>query len=256
MQISGTRALVTGAAGGLGDAISRELAARGSTITASGRNQAGLERLANQLAGDVELCDLTDHEQVDALAGRVGEWDILVANAGTGGDVPIEQMDDAHIDDFISINLRAPIVLATRFIQQRRAAGKGGHVVLIGSLSGVVATPESRMYNATKFGLRGFGLSLRQDLTNEPIGVSVVAPGFVRDAGMFANNDVELPPGVRTSSPAEVGRAVARAIEKDLAEVFVAPREVRVLASFGGLAPRISERIQQRLGVAERKRGK
>ena len=68
-----------------------------------------------------------------------------------------------------------------------------GHLVFISSLSGKVASPASSIYSATKFGLRGFALGLREDLAPHGVGVSVVLPGFIRDAGMFAEAAVKLP---------------------------------------------------------------
>ncbi len=255
MQIRGKRALVTGAAGGLGTAISEELASRGASVVVSGRNRAGLETLAERIGGDVLVADLDDDADVARLAGAMPDVDLLIANAGTGGDVPLEDLDTAQIDFSINVNLRAPIVLSTAFAQAHLAAGTPGHIVLIGSLSGIAASPNTRMYNSTKFGLRGFGLSLRQDLHGTVVGCSVVEPGFIREAGMFADSAIDLPPGVRTKGPGDVARAVAAAIEGDKGEVFVSPIELRLLSTLASVAPGFSATVQRKLGVAERKGG-
>ena len=124
------------------------------------------------------------------------------------------------------------------------AARRDGHLVFVGSLSGKSAGPHSSLYSATKFGLRGFALSLRQDLAEHGVGVSLVSPGFVRDAGMFADSGARLPPGVGTSTPEDVAAAVVRAIEGDRAEVDVAPLPVRAGARLAGLAPGLSAGVQ------------
>jgi len=254
MELTGARTLVTGAAGGLGSAISRELARRGAHLLVSGRNQPGLEQLAHEIGAEVVVADLTDRADVDRLAGTLADLDVLVANAGIGDSTSLDDVaaDTSSLDASIDVNLRAPIRLATAFAAARLASDRPGHIVLVGSLAGLAASPNTRMYNATKFGLRGFGLSLRQELDGTGVGVSLVEPGFIRDAGMFVNSAVDLPPGVRTKSPQDVARSVARAIEGDIGEVFVAPIELRIAASFAAVAPGLSASVQRRLGVADR----
>ncbi len=102
--------------------------------------------------------------------------------------------------------------------------------MFVSSLSGRAASARSSLYNATKFGLRGFALALRMDLRAQGVGVSLVSPGFIRDAGMFADSGAPLPPGVGTRSPQDVARAVAEAIERNRAEVDVAPLSLRLRA--------------------------
>jgi short-subunit dehydrogenase len=118
-----------------------------------------------------------------------------------------------------------------------------GHLVFVASLAGKAANPRSSIYNATKFGLRGFALGLRTDLGPHGVGVSVISPGFVRDAGMFAKSGAS-PAGLGTTTPQRVGAAVIRAIERDVAEVAVAPLRHRALAHAGLAAPGLAARVQ------------
>ena len=90
-----------------------------------------------------------------------------------------------------------------------------GHMVFISSLSGKSATPLSSIYNATKFGLRGFALGLRADLDPLGIGVSLVSPGTIREAGMYADSGAKPIPGLGTGSPEQVAAAVVKAIEHE-----------------------------------------
>jgi len=256
MQIRGKRILVTGASGGLGGAIVDELARRGADLVLTARRRELLEQLAARTGAEVVVADLTDRADVERLVGGSEGIDVLVLNAGVGGDTVLAEETPERIDAVIDVNLRAPIQMAVAFAQRHLEAGTPAQIVLVGSLSGLAATPVTRMYNATKFGLRGFAHSLRQDLDGTGIGVSLVSPGFIRDAGMFAEGGIDLPPGVRTKSPADVAAGVVKAIEANPAEVFVSPVELRLGATLATVAPALSAAIQKRVGAADMKSGR
>ena len=130
------------------------------------------------------------------------------------------------------------------------AARGRGHVVFISSLAGKATTPGTLVYNATKFGLRGFAGGLRADLRPSGVGVSAVFPGFISDAGMFADaGDVKLPPGVGTKTPDQVAVAVLAAIEKNRGEVDVAPIGMRLSSAFAGIAPELAARMARGAGA-------
>ena len=126
-----------------------------------------------------------------------------------------------------------------------------GQIVLISSLAGKVATAGSSLYSTTKFALRGFGSGLRADLHDSGVGVSVVFPGFVRDAGMFHESQVELPGYVGTCSPDDVAAAVRSAIENDRGEVDVAPIAVRAATKASEIAPGLMGAVVRRLGSSD-----
>jgi short-subunit dehydrogenase len=119
------------------------------------------------------------------------------------------------------------------------------------SMSGKTASVGGSVYSATKFGLRGFALGLREDLRGTGVGVSTVFPGFISDAGMFHDAEVKLPGYVATRTPEQVAAAVVRAIERDRSEIDVAPLAVRLGAAVAGIAPELSGRLQRRLGSDE-----
>ncbi len=252
MQIRGATALVTGASGGLGQAIARDLAGRGAKLILTARRTATIEALAEELGAEAVTADLTDQADVERLGRLGGDVDLLVANAGTGSDVPLDDVDAAEVDFSIDVNLRSPILLTTAFAQGHLASGRAGHVVLIGSLSGLAPSPGTFLYNATKFGLRGFALSVRQDLHGSDVGLSIVEPGFIRDAGMFHEGGIELPPGVRTCAPEDVALGVVRAIERDQAEVFVAPTELRVASTLATVAPGLTAAVMRKVDARGR----
>jgi short-subunit dehydrogenase len=249
MQLAGSTALVTGATGGIGDAIARALAARGTRLVISGRREEELSRLAAELGATAIACDLAASEGVDRLAGAAVDAgaQILIANAGVPAAGNLADLSQQEIDRMLQVNLRAPIALARALLPAMLDRG-AGHLVFVSSLQGKSAVPLSSVYSATKFGLRGFALALRQDLREEGVGVSVVMPGFIRDAGMFAETGYRLPPGVGTKSPADVAEAVIGAIEHDRAEVDVAPVALRAGAAIASVAPELSARVSRLLG--------
>jgi len=248
MKISGSTVLLTGATGGIGHAIARELHRRGATLILTGRRQEELEALAKEVGGRALTADLSDRAEVDRLTTEAGEVDILVANAGLPGTGLIDELKVEEIDRLLDVNLRAPIMTA-RALAPGMARRGGGHLLFVSSLSGKVATTRSALYSATKFGLRGFALGLREDLREQNVGVSVVCPGFIREAGMFADSGVKLPKGVGTSSPDDVARTVATAIERNRAEVDVAPLPMRAGAMFAGIAPSLAAAASRAAGA-------
>jgi short-subunit dehydrogenase len=251
MSLVGGRVLVTGATGGIGHAIARAFAARGAELTLTGRRVEVLEPLADELKGRSVACDLSDPEQVARLAADALDWgvDVLVANAGLPASGLLTELTGEQVDRMIEVNLRAPIVLAHALVPQMIARGRG-HMVFVSSLSGKVAAPSSSMYSATKFGLRGFALGLREDLRPHGVGVSTVFPGFISGAGMFADAGVKLPVGVGTRTPEQVAEATIRAIERNRAEVDVAPVSLRFGAAFAGIAPQIAATVSRFGGSA------
>jgi short-subunit dehydrogenase len=251
LELAGSTALVTGATGGIGDAIARALHARGVQLLVSGRREAELTQLADELGGSAIVGDLAVGAEVDRLAAAAleSDVDVLVANAALPASGLLSDLTQAQVDRMLDVNLRAPIELARVLAPAMVARGRG-HLVFVSSISGKVASPASSLYNATKFGLRGFAFGLREDLRGSGVGVSVVAPGFIREAGMFAKTSVRLPPGVGTRSPQDVAAAVLRAIERNRAEVDVAPLGLRAGAWFGSVAPGTAGWVSDKLGSA------
>jgi short-subunit dehydrogenase len=238
---------LTGATGGIGNAIARAVAARGAQLVLTGRRTEVLEPLAAELGATAVGCDLAERDQVDRLIAEAGQVDVLIANAAHPASGLFTEFDQQKIDQLLEVNLRAPIALA-RALAPPMVARHGGHMVFISSLAGKAASPASAIYSATKFGLRGFALGAREDLHPHGVGVSVVLPGFIRDAGMFADAEVELPRGVGTRTPEQVAAAVVRAVERDRAEIEVAPLALRLGAGLASVAPGLAAAASRRMG--------
>jgi short-subunit dehydrogenase len=201
MKLHGAKVLVTGATGGIGRALAVELARRGGEMVLTGRRTDLLDPLAEQLGGRAIPADLDNPDAVEELLNTAGEIDVLVANAALTASGLLADYSVAEIDRALQVNLRAPIVMAKLASEHMAARGRG-HLVFISSLSGKAASGKASLYNATKFGMRGFALALREDMRPHNVGVSTVFPGFIRDAGMFADSGATLPRAPsRTTSP-------------------------------------------------------
>jgi len=237
--------LLTGATGGLGRAIAEALAGRGAELSLSGRKREALEQLAAELPGDghrVLPADLGELGAAEKLAAEAGAVDVLVANAGLPGSGRLQELTPELLARTLRVNLEAPMLLAQALEPSMVERGQG-HMVFISSLSGKSATPLSSIYNATKFGLRGFALGLRADLDRLGVGVSLVSPGTIREAGMYADSGAKPIPGLGTGSPQQVADAVVKSIEQNKVEIAVAPVRQRILAHFALSTPGISVKV-------------
>jgi len=250
MRIQGSTVLLTGATGGIGHAIARALGARGASLILTGRRTEVLGPLAEELRARSIAVDLTSAEEVDRLVAEAGPVDILIANAALPGSGMLADLSVVDIDRALAVNLRAPIVL-TRALSPAMVSRRSGHLLYISSLAGKVSAPGASIYNATKFGLRGFASAMRTELRSSGVGVSSIFPGFISDAGMFADTGLDLPAGVGTRTPEEVAEAVVSAIERNRGEVDVAPLPLRAGARLAGFAPELSHTLTRKLGGEE-----
>jgi short-subunit dehydrogenase len=255
MELEGKRVLLSGATGGLGRAIAEQLAGHGAALVLSSRKAEELDRLARSLPGGeaqhaVIVADLADPGAAEELVARAGDLDGLVANAALPATGRLESLSSEEVQRALRVNFESPILMA-RALAPKLAEKGEGHLVFIASLSGKVGSPRSALYNSTKFGLRGFAFGLREDLHPHGVGVSIVSPGFVREAGMFADASMKPPPGLGTTTPEKVAKAVVRAIRRNRNEITVAPRRQRFVAEVGYRHPELAALVQRR-GGAER----
>jgi len=248
VNLAGRTVLLTGATGGLGQAIARAVAARGARLVLTGRRADVLEPLAAEVSGRPLPCDLSVAAEVERLLREAGQVDVLIANAAVPASGTIDTFSVEEIDRAVATNLRAPMLLAHALVLPMAARGSG-HVVFVNSTHGKTVSPGSAIYSATKFGLRGFALGLREDLRGRGVGVSTVFPAFIREAGMFHDSGAKLPFYVRTRTPEDVAAAVIRSIERNRSELDVAPLPLRLGAVVASVLPELSGRVQRRLGA-------
>jgi 3-oxoacyl-[acyl-carrier protein] reductase len=183
-DLSGKTALVTGATGGIGQAIARALHAQGATVALSGTRREVLEGLAAELGGRTHVlpCDLADKDAVEALVPQaeaaMGQLDILVANAGITRDNLFVQLRDEDWEQVINVNLTATFRLsraAVRGMMRRRF----GRIIGITSIVGVTGNPGQGNYAAAKAGMIGMMKSVAAEYAKRGVTANCVAPGFV-----------------------------------------------------------------------------
>ena len=217
-DLTGKKALVTGATGGIGGAIARALHASGAEVALSGTRQEALDALRAELPGSVALaCNLSDPDETDGLIGRaeeaLGGLDILVANAGITKDGLLLRMKDEDFERVLDVNLGSYFRLA-------RAASKGmmkrrfGRIIAITSVVGVTGNPGQANYAASKAGMIGFTKSIAQELASRGITANCIAPGFIVSPMTDALNDAQKEaitksiPAARLGQPDDIAAAV------------------------------------------------
>lgn len=236
MKIAGETVLLTGATGGIGRVLARRLTRAGADLTVTGRDAKALRELADGLGARWVPADLADPGEVAELADRCAGTSMLVANAALPASGDLLDYTLEQVDRSLTVNLSSVVAL-TRLLAPAMVTAGRGHLAFVGSMSGKAATPFSSLYTASKFGLRGFAHAARIDLREAGVGVSLVQPGFVGEAGMFARTGAPVPRGARTISPDQVATALIRAVERNRAEVNVAPLGLRLRCALAVQCP-------------------
>lgn len=231
MKAANARVLLTGASGGIGQAIAKELLSRGASVMLSGRSPGKLAALARQLGGNGDAAgrvqwhaaDLDDPTSLLALREAAVQWrvNVLVNAAGTPSFGGFESLDAAHIEQVLHTNLIAPMRLTQALLpslrRQRRA-----QVIHVGSALGRLGLPGYAVYSASKFGLRGFCEALRRELHDSPVRVQYLGPRSTRtgfnDARVEAYNRAT---GTAVDAPETVALALVALLQSEAAERFV-----------------------------------
>ncbi|MDQ6839191.1 MAG: SDR family NAD(P)-dependent oxidoreductase [Actinomycetota bacterium] len=248
VAISGGRALVTGASSGIGAATARALASHGVAVALAGRQLAALAAVAAATGGRAFPGDLTEPGYPARLVAdattALGGLDIVVCNAGGGWAGPFSEMAPTDIDDLIDLNLRAPVHLLRAALPDLVAKGRG-HLVLVGSIAGLVGVANEVVYSATKAGMTGLADAMRAELASTGVKVSLVSPGVV-DTAFFSRRNRPYGRDRPTPIPAtEVADAIIDCLRFGRPEAIV-PAWLTVPARIHGLAPRAYQVLARR----------
>lgn len=262
-QIKEKTALVTGATGGIGREIVRKLAEHGVNIVLSSRSPTKLQKLSGELQSNGVhvshvVADVSSQDQIKHLAEKAetqsGEIDILINNAAIESAYPYDKVEIDIIEQMVAVNQTAPMIL-TRLLLPGMIKRGEGHIVNISSLAGLVGTPFEEIYSTTKHALVGFSRSLRLSLAHEGhnVGVSVLCPSFVEDAGMYHSASIEggaTAPFMLGTVPMEkVGKAVIRAITKNKPEIVLSGKPILPFLVTQTILPKLADRMSAQIGV-------
>ena len=214
------KALLTGASGGIGKAVARELIAAGANVCLTGRNEEELLKLQNELGdnADIIIADLSDHANIISLVKeaeeKLGGIDILVNNAGITKDNIFLRMSDEEWNDVIDINLNSTFKM-TKAVIRGMVKRRYGRIINITSVIGVTGMAGQSNYSASKAAIIGMSKSLAQEVGSRSITVNCIAPGFIETnmtAGLSEARKEEILKSIvvkRLGLPEDVSGAVS-----------------------------------------------
>jgi short-subunit dehydrogenase len=261
-DLRGATAIVTGASRGIGVYIARALAEEGASLSLAARSEAELEQVRTEMealgvTAIATVCDVVSADDrarlIERTESELGPIDILVNNAGIERIRRFESAPESDFTETLAINLEAPILL-TRAIVPGMLERRRGHVVNIASGAGKVGVAYGTSYCASKHGLVGFTHALRSEYEREPVGFSVVCPGFVTEAGMYdrwEQQGVHAPRIAGSSTPEKVAAVTVDCIKRDRSEVLVNTPPVRPLVVIGNMFPKLIPTILRRFGYTK-----
>ena len=262
MELNGRIGILTGASRGLGQLFAEELASRGADLVLAARSKDDLEETAEKVRArgrkalpvPTDIGDPSQLEDLVAAAEReFGAIDLLVNNAGVELTGYSDRLELDDIDRAVRINVSALIQLTRLVIPQMIERGSG-HVCNIASTAGKVARPYATVYAATKHAVIGFSWSLRAELAEKGVEVSVVCPHYVSDVGMFADRKARhgapAPPrSIGEVSARDVAMATVDGIERNRAETVVAPPMMQIADLAHAFSPDLAMAVARRTGA-------
>ncbi|MBI1283900.1 MAG: SDR family oxidoreductase [Thiobacillus sp.] len=247
MKISGSTILITGASGGIGGAIARQLAQRGATLILVNRDSTRLEAFAAELAtsggkvtalaGDLALPGEPARLARDAIE-QAGTIDIVINCAGVQNFGFFAEESAADTATLFNVNTIAPIALVNALLPHMLERGKG-QIVNLGSIFGSIGFPCFASYSASKFALRGFSEALRRELAGTGVGVTYVAPRFTKTA--FNRSVVTRMADalkMNQDEPESVAASVIATIERDGQESYLGWPE-KLFVRINSILPRL-----------------
>lgn len=229
-DLTGKKALITGASGGIGGAIAKALHGAGATVALSGTRVDPLQALAAELGDRAHVvpCNLSDGAAVDALPKQaieaMGGLDILINNAGITRDSLFMRMKDEDWDAVLNVNLTSTMRLC-RGVMRPMMKARWGRIVNISSIVGSTGNPGQANYSAAKAGMIAMGKSIAQEVASRGITVNAVAPGFIATPMTDALNEDQKAainsqiPAARMGSPEEIAAAVLYLASEEAAYV-------------------------------------
>ena len=222
-KLSGKIALVTGGSSGIGLATAKRFASEGAHVFITGRRKAELDAAAKELGGNAtavrsDVANLADLDRLfDTIKQQKGRLDVLFANAGGGGLVPLGQITEEHFDKTFDTNVRGLLFTVQKALPLMQP---GSSIILNASTTSIKGTPAFSVYSATKAAVRSFARNWTLDLKERKIRVNAVSPGVVPTPGYdligltkeqvqgFVDSMAAAIPLGRVGVPDEIAKAV------------------------------------------------
>jgi short-subunit dehydrogenase len=256
--------LLTGASRGIGPVLAEAFSRRGAIMALAARSQQGLEETSRHmetLNAKVQIfpIDLRESSQrenlIELVTGKMGRIDILVNNAGLETEGIYLELPWQSIRENIEVNLIAPMAL-THLVLPGMVKRKSGYVVNIASIAAKSGSPYAAIYSGTKAGLAEWTRALRMELAGTGIRFSTIFPGYVREVGMFSKFGIKSPWIIGSCSPAQVAKAVVKAVEKEKVEIIVNSRPLRYVFTLNEISPALGDWLMRVSGANEFQRKK
>jgi NAD(P)-dependent dehydrogenase (short-subunit alcohol dehydrogenase family) len=251
-------AVITGGSTGIGEAIARELRSRGWQCVLLARGAERLEKVATEIGGEWEVCDVSDREQVQEVAARILERHpslaLLVNNAGVPGRGSFLEVEPEVVERVIEVNYLGGVWCLRAFLPGLRsaAAAGGAHVVNVVSVAGTVAFAPAGPYASAKHAQLAFSRSTAALLRGTGIQVHTVLPGFVETEGFPQRTVLRSRLLLRfVIDPEQVATSIAKAVEKGKGEITVPWFPYRLISIAQALLPRTFARFVGASGYRE-----
>jgi len=256
-NLQGKTALLTGASRGIGPCIGRALAEHGVNLVLTARGADALEANARELesmgvraaAIAADIAETAAREQLlEQARAAIGPIDILINNAGMEWLSRYTSLSTEYIETMIRTNLVGPLILSRLVLPQMLERGTG-HIVMMSSLGGKKGSPYSATYGATKAALNEWTAGIREELRETGVSASVICPGFISGAGMFAAYGKRAPWIAGESTPEQVAAAVIRAIRDDVGEIIVNPGPMWLMMVTNAISPAAMTWVFRTFGI-------
>lgn len=250
MKLERSRIVLTGAAGGIGRALTLALGRAGAHLALVGRRRDALEAVAAEAraagaGAQMVIADIATAagraQVMEQATAALGGIDVLINNAGTLNFGPFEAEDPALIERLFQANVLAPVLLTRALLPQLLGQGQG-RIVNVGSTFGSIGFPFFASYSASKFALRGFSQALRRELAGTGVGVTYIAPRATRtDFNPASVQRMNQALGNKEDTPAAVAAALVEALQRDRDDVYLGWPE-KLFVRLNGLLPRMVDK--------------
>ena len=262
MELRNTVGILTGASRGIGVYLADALARKGVNLALAARSKDELEEVADKarargvkaIAVPTDVGNIDDQRELVARTREeLGPVDLLINNAGLEITGYSHELEPERIASVMAVNLTGLIQLTTLVLPEMMERRRG-HVCNMASAAGLIARPYATVYSATKHGVIGYSWSLRAEMIDHGVEVTVVCPAYVSGVGMYATRmrareKAQPPKGLKPVRPSKVTTETIKSIEANRAEVIIGPAVAKIAGVAHALSPDLAIKMGRRSGA-------